>query len=305
MSLNYLPSKHFVILAGLSGTGKTSLVIRYAQAVHGIKNAAVKDPFLFMCRVRPDWTDPTGLLGYHDIITNRYVVPEFLEAVLTAHAYPNIPVIVCLDEMNLARVEYYFSDVLSCMESAPESHVTLHHDSIPMEGSNGEDIPSSIPIPANLYVVGTINIDETTNPLSDKVLDRASVIDMSAVDIDGFLTNLGARERKFQTTIQTIGPVLAEVGKLLSGQNLGFGYRVLEESVRYHHFALNTAGGGTDAVLDHLLSQKILTKLKGTERQRTMLIELGKLLKDYPVTSLSLERMVEELDELGGFQSLR
>ena len=114
-ALNFLPHKHFVILSGLSGTGKTQLALKYARAVHGLTSNTADDPLIFECPVRPEWTDPTGLTGYFDVLTNRYVVPTFLEAVLVATAHRESPVFVILDEMNLARVEYYLSDVLSCM----------------------------------------------------------------------------------------------------------------------------------------------------------------------------------------------
>jgi hypothetical protein len=100
-ALNFLQHKHFIILSGLSGTGKTQLAIKYVRAVHQL---ALKepDPFLFVCAVRPEWTDPTGLTGYYDVLSNRYVVPTFLEAVLLATAHRDSPVFVVLDEMNLA-----------------------------------------------------------------------------------------------------------------------------------------------------------------------------------------------------------
>lgn len=191
-ALNFLPHKHFVILSGLSGTGKTQLAIRYARAVHGLVDKATRDPFLFVCPVRPEWTDPTGLTGYFDVLSNRYVVPPFLEAVLVATAHRGSPVFVVLDEMNLARVEYYFSDVLSCLETS--EHLQLHSSSVPLEGSTGTSIRGDLPLPPNLYIVGTINVDETTNSVSDKVLDRAIVIDMSAVDLAGFLNGLEGQE---------------------------------------------------------------------------------------------------------------
>jgi 5-methylcytosine-specific restriction protein B len=190
--LNFLPRKHFVILAGLSGTGKTQLALKYARAVHGIGSETTVDPLLFVCPVRPEWTDPTGLTGYYDVLSNRYIVPPFLEAVLVATAHGESPVFVVLDELNLARVEYYLSDVLSCVETGEPLH--LHSSGVPLEGSTGTSIPAELPIPANLYVTGTINIDETTNGVSDKVLDRAIVMDMSSVDLGGFLNQLEDRE---------------------------------------------------------------------------------------------------------------
>ena len=81
-ALNFHPTKHFVILAGLSGTGKTQLALKYARAVHGIATSTEADPLLYVCPVRPEWTDPTGLTGYYDVLSNRYMVPPFLEAVL-------------------------------------------------------------------------------------------------------------------------------------------------------------------------------------------------------------------------------
>ena len=124
-ALNFLTHKHFVILSGLSGTGKTQLALRYARAVHGISDSKRPDPFLLVCAVRPEWTDPTGLTGYYDVLSNRYVVPPFLEAVLLATAHPDSPVFVVLDEMNLARVEYYFSDVLSAIETGEAAAAAL------------------------------------------------------------------------------------------------------------------------------------------------------------------------------------
>ena len=99
--LNFLDYKHFVILSGLSGTGKTQLALKYARAVHGLAEMAAPDPFLSVCPVRPEWTDPTGLTGYYDVLSNRYMVPSFLETVMLATAHRDSPVFVVLDEMNL------------------------------------------------------------------------------------------------------------------------------------------------------------------------------------------------------------
>ena len=102
-SLNFHPEKHFAILAGLSGTGKTQLALLYANAVHGVTDPSKNNPFQVICPVRPDWTDPTGLTGYTDVLTGRYAVPPFLEAMLLATAHRDSPVFVLLDEMNSPR----------------------------------------------------------------------------------------------------------------------------------------------------------------------------------------------------------
>ena len=99
---------------------------------------------------------------------------------------------VVLDEMNLARVEYYFSDVLSCDRDRRGASTSLEQCAA-SKGTPAPAFAAELPLPANLYITGTVNVDETTNPVSDKVLDRAVVIDMSMVDLAGFLAARGAR----------------------------------------------------------------------------------------------------------------
>ena len=301
--LNFLPHKHFVILSGLSGTGKTRLALHYARAVHGLADKDQEDPFLFVCAVRPEWTDPTGLTGYYDVLSNRYIVPPFLEAVLLATAHPASPVFVVLDEMNLARVEYYFSDVLSAIETGEA--LQLHSNSVPLEGSTGTSIRAALGLPSNLYITGTINVDETTNPISDKVLDRAVVIDMSAVDLPGFLVALEAREPALKDARAACeGHLLAAHG-LMTEHGLGFGYRVTEEAVRYHAFAAEHLKAPPADTTDDLMVQKVLVKLRGAERQRQLLTGLQKALVGLPRSQAFIARLIVDLDEFGSFQASR
>jgi hypothetical protein len=301
-ALNFLPHKHFVILAGLSGTGKTQLALKYARAVHGL-TAAGPDPFLFVCPVRPEWTDPTGLTGYYDVLSNRYMVPPFLEAVLLATAHRDSPVFVVLDEMNLARVEYYFSDVLSGIETGEP--LQLHAHGVPLEGSTGTSIPAELPLPPNLYITGTINIDETTNPVSDKVLDRAVVIDMTTVDLAGFFVALEGREAGLRDARAACEPHLLAAQRVMAAHGLGFGYRVAEEVVRYHAFAAEHLGTASNAVTDDLMVQKVLVKLRGSERQRPLLSGLSKALDGLPRSQAFLAKLLADIDEFGSFQASR
>ncbi|MGL0787960.1 McrB family protein [Xanthomonas translucens] len=302
-ALNFLDHKHFVILSGLSGTGKTQLALKYARAVHGLTSNTVQDPLLFECPVRPEWTDPTGLTGYYDVLTNRYVVPTFLEAVLVATAHRESPVFVILDEMNLARIEYYLSDVLSSIESG--GALQLHSNGVPLEGTTGAAVRAEIPLPSNLYIIGTINIDETTNPVSDKVLDRASVIDMSAVDVTGFLRSLTGRHPELKAASDASEQKLTEIHGLLDRHNLGFGYRVIEEFVRYHAFDARHIQNSADSVTDQLLVQKVLVKLRGSERQRPLLTALEKACEGLPSARAYVRRLMDDLDEFGSFQAMR
>ncbi|TPG40565.1 hypothetical protein EAH79_11765 [Sphingomonas koreensis] len=300
--LGYMQRKHFVILAGLSGTGKTQLALQYARAVHGL-SADIADPFLFVCAVRPEWTDPGSLLGYHDVLSGRYEVPRFLEAVLVATAHRESPVFVVLDEMNLARVEYYLSDVLSAMETGEP--MQLHQSGVPYEGTTGTPVRRDLPLPSNLHIVGTINVDETTNPLSAKVLDRAVVIDMSAVDLAGFMDALAVREEELAASIGAVRGTLQAVEKLLAPEGLGFGYRVAEEAVRYHAFAIKHTGVGEAAIIDDVLAQKVLVKLRGSERQRPMLTGLGGIVAGMPRSEKMIAGLTSDLDEFGSFQATR
>jgi MoxR-like ATPase len=302
-ALNFLPHKHFVILSGLSGTGKTQLALKYARAVHGLVTNTAPDPLLFECPVRPEWTDPTGLTGYYDVLTNRYVVPTFLEAVLVATAHHDSPVFVVLDEMNLARVEYYLSDVLSCIET--ESALQLHSNGVPLEGTTGTSIRAELPLSANLFIIGTINVDETTNPVSDKVLDRASVIDMSAVDVPGFLASLEARQTDLKAARAAVEPKLTEIHGIMQQYGLGFGYRVIEEMVLYHAFDAQHLKSAANDVTDQLLVQKVLVKLRGAEKQRPLLNAIDKACEDLPRARAFVQKLLGDLDDFGSFQAMR
>jgi 5-methylcytosine-specific restriction enzyme B len=271
--------------------------------VHGLVSNNAPDPLLFVCPVRPEWTDPTGLTGYFDVLSNRYVVPPFLEAVLVATAHRESPVFVILDELNLARVEYYLSDVLSCIET--ESALHLHSNSVPLEGTTGTSIRAELPLPSNLYIIGTINVDETTNPVSDKVLDRASVIDMSGVNISGFLADLEKRHPELKEARAAAEPKLVEIHRLMQGHGLGFGYRVAEEFVRYHAFDQRHLKSSATEVTDQLLAQKILVRLRGTERQRTLLEGIDKACEPLPRSRALVQHLMRDLEEFGSFQAMR
>jgi hypothetical protein len=205
--------------------------------------------------------------------------------------------------MNLARVEYYLSDVLSCIETGEA--LKLHSDGVPMEGSNGTSIPAELPLPPNLFIIGTINIDETTNPVSDKVLDRAHVIDMSAVDLAGFLAALEVREPSLKDARAACEGLLLSAHGIMTQYGLGFGYRVAEEVVRYHSFAAEHLKADPVSTNDDLMVQKILVKLRGSERQRPLLTGLIKALADLPRSQAFLARLTTDLNDFGSFQASR
>ncbi|MEZ4444911.1 MAG: hypothetical protein R3B72_37895 [Polyangiaceae bacterium] len=151
--------------------------------------------------VRPDWNDSTGLFGFHNPLTGHYTTRAFLRLALDAIAEAEAareadrdpePFFAILDEMNLARVEHYFSDVLSAMESGEP--IELHEDDAVAAGEtpDGIAIPKELRLPDNLFVVGTVNVDETTYMFSPKVLDRAFTIEFNDVALEGYGVDEGA-----------------------------------------------------------------------------------------------------------------
>ena len=157
-----------LILQGISGTGKTSLPYAFGQF---IQNPSV------ICSVQPSWRDRTELFGYYNDFTKKYTETEFLKTVYEAHYYED-PRIIILDEMNIARVEYYFAEMLSILElpREEERYVSVVSSSAATDPELMKE--GKIWIPNNVWYVGTINNDDSTFAVADKVYDRAIPIDL-------------------------------------------------------------------------------------------------------------------------------
>ena len=281
-----LKSKPFTILAGTSGTGKTRLVKLFAEAIGADEaNGRYK-----MVSVRPDWSDGSDLFGHTDL-NGKFIDGPVCSAFEAAMKEPDKPVFLCLDEMNLARVEYYLSDFLSVIESRDR-------------GDDGRITTSEIAqyesgIPDNLYLVGTVNMDETTFPFSKKVLDRANTIEFNYVEL----------VPKFEGTIETVEPLdvpnrflkteylvleqdcadeqdyvikicdeLQKINEILREANAHVGYRVRDEIVFY---MLNNKKAGNllteEQAFDNEIMQKILPRIQGSAVSiKEMLIKLFK-----------------------------
>ena len=178
-----LKSKPFVILAGTSGTGKTRLVRLFAEAI----GASTKNGRYMLVPVRPDWSDSSDLFG-HVNLNDKFVPGAILDFLKRAEADIDNPYFLCLDEMNLARVEYYLSDILSIIETRENVNGRIVTDPLIYENYYGADEVAKekygvVRIPENFYIIGTVNMDETTFPFSRKVLDRANTIEFSTVEL--------------------------------------------------------------------------------------------------------------------------
>ncbi|MEO0211446.1 MAG: HEAT repeat domain-containing protein, partial [candidate division WOR-3 bacterium] len=260
-------TRHLIILAGPSGTGKTKLSEVYAEAVVGAEN---KERRVKLVAIRPEWTDARDFMGYWNPIANEgkgaYCDPNgIVEFIKEAEANPNQPYFLILDEMNIAHVEYYFSDFLSGVESGEP--IKLHGETFTLGKYTVEG--GKITIPPNLFVTGTINVDETTHEISPKVLDRAYVLVLKA-NWEMYYEGSPLRDDPelgeiFEKLMGEGGPVRA-AGEILEEAGLGFGYRTAEDIVRYVAKAKELGTNETEA-LDQMFISKILPKIKGTESE--------------------------------------
>jgi hypothetical protein len=252
--------------------------------------------------VGADWSGNENILGYANGLDEKsYVSKPALDLMMRAKNHPTVPHILILDEMNLSHVERYFADVLSVIESEEKIH--LHRDAERL--SDGVHVPNEIGLPKNLFIIGTVNVDETTYMFSPKVLDRASVIEfrMDADDLEAFLgnpskpdlTNIGGKGASFgKSFVEGASFKVPKFGdplksqyeaemilffKTLRSNGAEFGYRVAHEVARFAYF-YKILGGHIDtdplwfpAAFDCVVAQKFLPKLHGSRSK------LGPLLK--------------------------
>lgn len=290
-----LLAKRFLILTGLSGSGKTKIAQAFSQWL--TPTAANRpNPYYALVPVGADWIGSENILGYpNGLEASSYMTRQALDLMIHAHAHADAPHFLILDEMNLSHVERYFADILSAIES--EDAMPLYEG--PPRQAATQTIPNRISMPKNLFIIGTVNVDETTYMFSPKVLDRANVIEfrMAQQDIAAFLAapcapNLAALQgsgahfgREFVSATADKTSELPENAKapfaaemqllfgLLQEHNLEFGYRTAYEAarfVRFFHLLGDYANNNNNIdlwlpqAMDAVVIQKILPKLHGS-----------------------------------------
>lgn len=210
--LTAIKSKPFLLLAGISGTGKSRIVRELARACWDVDSEeykAQKPKNFEMVQVKPNWHDSGELIGYVSRVSGKaeFVAGDFLKFVAKAWEDLDTPYFLCLDEMNLAPVEQYFAEYLSVVESRKRNEEGMVVTDPILKKANEEwyfNLTASltsdeeirkqfnedgISLPQNLIVIGTVNMDETTFSFSRKVLDRAMTIEMNEVDLYGGLAD--------------------------------------------------------------------------------------------------------------------
>ncbi len=266
-----LKTRRFVILCGVSGSGKTLLTRTYADAV---------DAKYCLVAVAPNWTTNEDLLGYYNPLSKQYYDTDFslflrqasraYQSAISVNRRPQ-PFHLVLDEMNLARVEYYFAKFLSAMEvltSAGKAQVTM----------SGPDVVDLTP---NLYFVGTVNIDETTQNFADKIYDRAQVIEVTHLREE---VASRIQRPELRDWLMAIFDAVAEVQP--------FSIRVVDEISRYVDEAVRI-GLPWEEALDDQIIQKILPRIKGTDfRIGTMLQRLNDITANrFPRSNYKIQQL--------------
>ncbi|HMR20073.1 MAG TPA: DUF3578 domain-containing protein [Sphingobacterium sp.] len=280
-----LLTKPFVILTGLSGSGKTRLAQAFVQWI-------CRDAQQYcIVPVGADWTNREPLLGYPNALNpQEYVKPDngALDLIIKANKNSGLPYFLILDEMNLSHVERYFADFLSVMES---------HETIPLYAKQEQEksgVPAKIKWPSNLFIIGTVNIDETTNMFSPKVLDRANTIEfrVTGQEMDDFLNSIRGFKKQqlnasgasmsshflklasttdFSTQEKNkkhVNETLVDFFNALRKVGAEFGYRTATEIWQLIHQLGNIDPTlSLHTKLDIAIMQKLLPKLHGSRRK--------------------------------------
>lgn len=342
--LTALRTKPFMLLAGISGTGKSRIARQIAKACWkpGDADYGKNNPSNFcLVQVKPNWHDSTELLGYVSRMEGeKYVAGKFLPFVAKAWENLEVPHILCLDEMNLAPVEQYFAEYLSVIESRKlNEDGTITTDPIitavaeqwfwdlvqtlTSDGALQEQFKKEgITLPPNLFVIGTVNMDETTFSFSRKVLDRAMTIEMNEVDLEGGLTKAEQNElgeignsiiglavegkdvyEDHKDYCDQVIDYLKLVNEELENTPFKIAYRTRNEFLLY---AVNRKAfdkeSSLETALDEMTSMKILPRIEGdSERVKAPLDALRKLMQDQgwnEEKSISLKKIKEMLTKL-------
>lgn len=290
-----LGTTKLTILQGMSGTGKTSLPKIFAEALYARCE---------IVEVESSWRDKNELLGYYNEFSKNFTPKKFTQALYRAKLNPETLTFIVLDEMNLSRIEYYFSDFLSLMENEPDKRELrlLNVSLARTENGVKEEYAGlfeghTIKIPGNVWFIGTANRDESTFEISDKVYDRAHTMNFNkrAPKVLYYNEPIAQRflpvdimERLFKEAKDTVKfnidnyPVIAEVEKLLAPYNISFGNRIamqIESFVDVYSSCFAASEEVIHTAVESILLSKVVSKLelKSVENKELLAAEFEKL----------------------------
>jgi len=301
--LRALRTKPFLLLAGISGTGKSRIVreLAFKSCPEKLRDKDGTTPGNYlMVEVKPNWHDSSELIGYYSNIAHGYQYTKFIEFAVKATKYPDVPFFVCLDEMNLAPVEQYFAEFLSILETRKNSGSAIHSGAL-VEAKYIKDYAEwnkdePLTLPDNLFIIGTVNMDDTTHKFSRKVIDRAMTIEMNGGDLKSMFSNSDSLAYLSDSEIWTLGdfkpkfvsadevlkgyPVfdkqiredlptrLETINDILDGTPFKVSYRVLNELSIYLAVLLEDGydiGSAINQAVDQIALMKILPRIEGDE----------------------------------------
>ena len=263
-------ASHFMILEGLSGTGKSSLPRYFAKFINAN---------LLFVPVQATWRDKTNLIGYFNDFSKAYSETEFLTSLYHANYNPDMIHMFVLDEMNISRVEYYFADFLSVLEYPDEEWkikiMQLPYNFIPPAKLDD----GVIQIPNNVYFVGTANKDDSTFTITDKVYDRAITIDFDnrndAFNVNGDASTINLsrsalaklyqeakNDKSYQMTDNDYQKFQTISDYIYDQFDITFGNRILNQISELVPVFVS-CGGTKEEALDFLLSRKVISKIEG------------------------------------------
>ena len=263
--ISALSATKLVILQGISGTGKTSLAYAWGKF---IKNDAI------IASVQPSWRDRTELFGYFNEFTKKFNETEVLKKMYEA-GYNDDVYVTVLDEMNIARVEYYFAEMLSILEMPTRDEWIIElvpsvWDTDPVKLKGGK-----LQIPGNMWYIGTINNDDSTFAVTDKVYDRAMPIDINdkgqvfePLDVDAMNINSSYLEKLFAQA-KSKHPLSPEMSKKIDEMDdyvikhfrIAFGNRIVKQMRDFVATYVECGGKEVDGV-DYYIARKILRKFE-------------------------------------------
>ena len=263
-------ASHFMILEGLSGTGKSSLPRYFAKFINAN---------LLFVPVQATWRDKTNLIGYFNDFSKAYSETEFLTSLYHANYNPDMIHMFVLDEMNISRVEYYFADFLSVLEY-PEEEWKIKIMQLPYNFIPPAKLDDGvIQIPNNVYFVGTANKDDSTFTITDKVYDRAITIDFDnrndAFNVNGDASTINLsrsalaklyqeakNNKSYQMTDNDYQKFQTISDYIYDQFDITFGNRILNQISELVPVFVS-CGGTKEEALDFLLSRKVITKIEG------------------------------------------
>jgi hypothetical protein len=366
--LTALRTKPFMLLAGISGTGKSRIVREFAfkSCPPALQDAEGTTPGNYcMIEVKPNWHDSTEILGYYSNISKKYHFTKFVKFLVKAMMFPDVPFFVCLDEMNLAPVEQYFAEFLSVLETrkkdketeviqsgvlvapeyfapilnadsgngyiakylCPEINVNIPHDIY----TNRSLTTIGLTLPDNVFIIGTVNMDDTTHQFSRKVIDRAMTIEMNGGKLEDMFGHsadlqylpedqimelsdfkpeyvnadevMEAHSEYAETLQEKLVEKLDTINNCLKNTPFQVSYRVLNELCIYAGVLLDDGRELDNAIskaVDQITLMKILPRIEGDEdmfvtKDGNKLEQLQEILGKDSASSVKLEEMKERL----------